>query len=238
MQTVLHKANTRGFADHGWLKSYHSFSFANYLNRNRMHFASLRVLNDDTIGPSMGFNAHPHDNMEIITIPLKGALRHRDSMGNDFTISYGEVQTMSAGTGITHSEFNASQSEPVELLQIWIFPKNRDIKPAYSQKKFNPSERINQFQLVASPDGRQNSATINQDAFLSLIQLDEGHQTEYQNFLKTNSIYFFNINGSLAIQGQEISNRDGLGVEHQGKTTIEAFKKSLLLILEIPPLEL
>jgi redox-sensitive bicupin YhaK (pirin superfamily) len=165
METVLHKSNTRGVADHGWLNSYHSFSFANYYNPERMGFGALRVINDDTVAPSMGFGTHPHRDMEIISIPLSGELKHKDTIGNDFVIKPGEVQTMSAGTGIMHSEYNNSEKDDVNFLQIWVMPKQNGIAPAYSQKDFNSEERENAFQLVVSPDGRNNSATINQDAF-------------------------------------------------------------------------
>jgi len=179
MQT-LHKADTRGIANHGWLNSHHTFSFASYFNPERMGFGTLRVINDDVVAPSMGFGTHPHQNMEIISLPLRGALKHKDTMGNSHVIKKGEVQAMSAGTGVSHSEYNNSKTEDVNFLQIWVMPKKLNIAPNYSQKEFSAEQRKNKFQLVVSPDGRENTVSINQDAFFSLSDLKEGKTIEYK----------------------------------------------------------
>ena len=179
MKTVIHKAESRGTADHGWLKSWHSFSFADYYDPDRIHFGALRVLNDDIIHGGKGFGTHAHQNMEIITIPLEGALRHRDSMGHEKVIQKGEVQIMSAGTGVQHSEFNDSPTVAVNLLQIWILPKEMNIKPRYDQKVFSLSDRANKFQTVVSPSGQEGSVAINQDAYFSLVDLKKGKSLRY-----------------------------------------------------------
>jgi quercetin 2,3-dioxygenase len=183
MNTILHKADSRGKAYHGWLESNFSFSFANYYNPKRMGFGALRVINDDIIAPSMGFGTHPHRDMEIISVPIYGSLRHKDTLGNEYAIKKGEIQTMSAGYGIYHSEYNNSDKEDANFLQIWVLPKKLGIQPTYSQKQFEENQRKNKFQLIVSPDGRENSASINQDAFFSLSQLEKGKTLEYKNYL-------------------------------------------------------
>jgi redox-sensitive bicupin YhaK (pirin superfamily) len=234
METVLHKSNTRGVADHGWLNSYHSFSFANYYNPERMGFGALRVINDDTVAPSMGFGTHPHRDMEIISIPLSGELKHKDTIGNDFVIKPGEVQTMSAGTGIMHSEYNNSEKDDVNFLQIWVMPKQNGIAPAYSQKDFNSEERENAFQLVVSPDGRNNSATINQDAFFSMSNMQSGSELKYSHYLETNGSYIFVLKGRIEVDGQTLEARDGLGVVGHNEIQLKANEDSEILIMEVP----
>lgn len=234
MKNILHKANTRGVADHGWLHSHHTFSFANYFNPNRMGFGVLRVINDDIVAASKGFGTHPHQNMEIISVPLKGSLKHKDTMGNDFVISKGEVQAMSAGTGIAHSEYNNSSEDDVNFLQIWVQPKEMNIEPRYSQKQFSEIDRVNKFQLVVSPDGREESVKINQDAFFSLVKLEKGVELKYEKYLESNGIYFFLLDGHLNLNGEVLEKRDGLGVQIEDGITLRADEASELLIMEVP----
>jgi len=190
MQPMYHDNQSRGLADHGWLKSRHTFSFADYYNPERMNFGILRVLNDDIVTPSMGFGTHPHENMEIISIPLSGSLRHQDSMGNKHIISTGEVQIMSAGSGITHSEYNNSPSGDVNFLQIWVLPKERDITPRYDQKVFDEGNRKNRFQLLVSPENSDKTVLINQDAWFSLADIEAEKQVTYEKNNKKNGVYF------------------------------------------------
>ncbi len=231
---TVHKANTRGEANHGWLKSQHTFSFASYYNPERMSFGTLRVINDDIIAPTMGFGTHPHQNMEIISVPISGSLRHKDTMGNEYVIKKGEIQTMSAGSGIAHSEYNASDNEDANFLQIWVLPKKMNITPQYSQKLFSTKERENDFQLVVSPDGRKGSAQINQDAFFSLATIDTGKELNYSKYKSDNGVYFFVIDGSLQVGEDNLNKRDGLGIENQDNLKITANEKSEILIMEVP----
>jgi len=234
MQTTIHKADTRGLADHGWLNSHHTFSFANYYNADRMGFGALRVINDDVVSASKGFGAHPHNNMEIISIPLEGSLKHKDNVGNEHVIKKGEIQAMSAGTGIVHSEFNNSSDSDVNFLQIWVLPKKLNIKPNYSQKEFSEKFRVNQFQLIVSPDGRQNSVEINQDAFFSLVKLEKGIELQYTKYLKDNGVYIFTLEGDIKVDGQSLAKRDGLGIEKKDKLNIKSDSISEILIMEVP----
>lgn len=229
-----HSADSRGKASHGWLNSFHSFSFANYYDPKRMGFGVLRVINDDVIDPAMGFGTHPHADMEIISIPIYGALKHKDTMGNETIIRKGEVQTMSAGTGIFHSEYNASDSEKANFLQIWILPQAKGAEPSYSQKEFSPEERKGKFQLVVSPDGREGSAVIGQKAFFSLVEIEKGDEVVYEKYLKENGIYFFIIEGEGTIEDKAFHKRDGLGVEEGDRLKIKAEQKSEVLIMEVP----
>src|SRR6056297_746851 len=190
MKHLIHKAKERGFADHGWLKTAHSFSFANYYNPEKVHFGKLRVLNDDIVAPSKGFGMHPHEDMEIITIPLSGALKHSDNMGNEGVITTGEVQVMSAGSGVLHSEFNASDSKPVSLFQILVFTDEKGHEPRYDQKKFNPENRKNKWQLLISPDGQNDSLWIHQNAFISVIDFEKEGTSEYKLKSEGNGVYF------------------------------------------------
>lgn len=234
MKTVIHRANTRGHADHGWLNSYHTFSFANYYNPERHHFGLLRVLNDDTVAPGMGFGTHPHDNMEIVSIPLSGSLEHKDSMGNRTVIRSGEVQIMSAGTGVSHSEYNRSQEEEVKFLQIWVFPKERNIKPRYDQKKFSEEQKKNKFLTVIGPDKEGEVMWINQDAYFSLGSLDKDASVDYVINKSGNGAYIFVLEGEVEAAGEKLGKRDGMGVIETDKITIKASEKAEVLIIEVP----
>ncbi len=230
---VIHKASSRGGADHGWLKTFHTFSFSEYYDPQRMNFGTLRVLNDDSIAAGAGFGRHPHRDMEIITIPLAGQVIHQDSEGNRGTISRGEIQVMSAGTGIFHSEF-ADPKEVTQLLQIWVYPKIFGVKPIYDQKKFPLEQRQNRFQLITSPDGRENSLPINQDAFFSLNEMSEGREFHYSPHMATNGVYVFVISGAVEINGQSLQSRDGMGIEESGRIQIRSLTHSELLVMEVP----
>lgn len=230
----IHPSHSRGKADHGWLKSHHTFSFADYFDPERMGFGTLRVINDDIIAPGMGFGTHPHRDMEIITIPTAGALAHKDSEGNSSVIRKGEVQIMSAGTGIRHSEFNASDSELSELLQIWVHPKVKNVKPRYEQKSFAPESRRNQFSLVVSPDGRESSVVINQDAFFSLADMEEGVELTYQAKLSGNGAYLFVLTGEISLNGMKLHARDGVGIDDLSCLELKALTQAEVLIMEVP----
>lgn len=234
MKTTLHKANSRGNADHGWLNSHHTFSFASYHDPERVRFGLLRVLNDDIVQPGEGFGTHPHDNMEIISIPLKGALAHKDSTGNEHVINTGDVQIMSAGSGLYHSEYNASKKDEVNFLQIWVFPKERDIEPRYDQKSYNAEKIKNKFQLVVSPEKDNGSLWINQDAYFSLVNLEKGKDISYNINKKGNSVYLFLLEGSITSAGEKLDKRDGLGIEDIDEVTITANENSELLVIEVP----
>ena len=231
---IIHLANTRGFADHGWLKSHHTFSFADYYDPSRMNFGALRVINDDYIDPGMGFGTHPHRDMEIITIILEGSLRHKDSEGHTSVIQKGDVQIMSAGTGIMHSEFNASQTQKVNLLQIWVLPKQYGIKPRYDEKSFLNTEKLNELQLVVSPDARDGSLGINQDAFFSLSKLEKGKSLRYEKSLPGNGVYVFVISGDLKMNDLKLHSRDAVGVTEFETIEIQALSDSHVLWMEVP----
>lgn len=233
MRKILHPSTSRGHADHGWLKSFHTFSFANYQNFERMNFGMLRVLNDDIVQPMMGFGTHPHKNMEIISIPISGALSHKDSMGNQRSIEVGEVQVMTAGTGLTHSEFNDSKTDAVHFLQIWIFPEVENCIPSYDQKVFSESDRKNKFQFLVSPASQQieGSLSIQQQAYISRIDLDEGLEISYE--LK-NGAYFFLLEGALSIEDETLGRRDAIGISETDTAMLKATKKSSLLIIDVP----
>jgi redox-sensitive bicupin YhaK (pirin superfamily) len=233
MKKTIHKAVSRGLANHGWLKSFHTFSFANYFNPERMNFGMLRVLNDDIVQPKMGFGTHPHKNMEIISIPISGALSHKDSMNNQRSIEVGEVQVMSAGTGLTHSEFNDSKTTETNFLQLWIIPEKNEVTPYYNQKKFEESERKNKFQTLVSPKDKQveGSLPINQQGYISMIDLENNFEIEYD--LK-NSVYFFLIDGEVSIADEILNNRDAIGIEDVEKVSVKALKKSKLLVIDVP----
>lgn len=234
MKTTIHKSNTRGYADHGWLKSYHTFSFANFYNPQRTRFGLLRVLNDDIVEAGMGFGTHPHDNMEIVTIPLYGELAHKDSTGNKGVIKPNDVQIMSAGSGLTHSEFNNSKIDPVNLLQIWVFPKEKNIEPRYDQKAYNPDERKNALKLVVSPQRDNGSLWINQDAYFSLGNIDSGKSIIYKINSKENGVYVFAISGAVEIAGETLNARDAIGLEDIDSIEIKAKDNSELLLMEVP----
>ena len=234
MNTVLHKANTRGSADHGWLKANHTFSFANYHNPERMHFGVLRVLNDDSIAGGKGFNTHPHDNMEIITIPLQGDLEHKDNMGNGTIIKSGDVQVMSAGTGITHSEFNASPDIDVKLLQIWLFPNKKNVTPRYDQLAIMNLEVQNDFYQILSPNEADQGVWIHQNAWFSLGEFREQKTTEYKLNANNNGVYAFIIEGEATIEGQKLEKRDGFGIWDTSSISITAETNSRILLMEVP----
>jgi quercetin 2,3-dioxygenase len=233
MKTVVHKADSRGHANHGWLDSHHSFSFANYYNPERVHFGALRVLNDDIVAGGKGFGTHPHDNMEIISIPLSGDLEHRDSMGNTTAIRQNDVQIMSAGKGIHHSEYNRNADKPVNFLQIWVFPKVRNIEPHYDQITLKPEDRLNKLQLVVSPAG-EGGVKINQDAWFSLGSLKKGFHTEYAVRQNENGVYIFVLDGDVTIHEQKLSKRDGYGVWETDKISITADRDAEVLLMDVP----
>jgi hypothetical protein len=234
MKTVLHKAQTRGHANHGWLDSHHTFSFAGYYDPSRTHFGVLRVLNDDIVQGGMGFGTHPHDNMEIISIPLKGSLEHRDDTGRHEIIKTYDVQIMSAGSGIAHSEYNASKTDSVNFLQIWVFPKVRNIQPRYEQRSFLPENRINKLQVVVSPLQDNGSVFINQDAWFSLGNLKKGLNENYTVRKSGNGVYAFVIQGEVTINGEKLGTRDGLGVWDTDKLNITADRDAELLLIDVP----
>ena len=234
MNTVLHKANTRGTANHGWLTANHSFSFANYYNPERMNFGVLRVLNDDQIAPSRGFGTHPHDNMEIISIPLEGALEHKDSMGNGAVVQYGDLQIMSAGTGIQHSGYNANSDQYMKLLQIRLFPNKRDVKPRYDQISISEIAKKNEFYQVLSPSKEDQGVWIHQDAWFHLGEFEQTTRRLYHIHKPGNGVYAFIIEGSAKIAGQPINRRDGLGIWDVSQFEITADKDSLILLMEVP----
>lgn len=234
MKTVLHKADSRGHANHGWLNAYHSFSFAGYHDPSRVHFGALRVLNDDTVAGGMGFGMHPHDNMEIITVMLSGTLEHKDSMGNVGQIKAGEVQVMSAGTGIMHSEYNPSKSEDAKLFQTWIFPKERNITPRYDQKSFADAMKHNELTTVVSGKKDSDTLYINQDAAISFGDFDAGKQVTYEIKVPGNGAYVLQVEGEAEVDGSVLNKRDAIGVYDTSTFTIETKSSSRLLIIEIP----
>lgn len=234
-QSILHKANTRGYANHGWLDAHHTFSFASYYNPERHNFGVLRVLNDDRIDAGMGFGTHPHDNMEIITIPLAGELRHRDSMGNTAVIHAGEIQVMSAGTGIQHSEFNSNSDTTLNLLQIWIFPNKRNVTPRYDQQILNVADRHNKLQQILSPNSDDEGVWIHQDAWFHLGKFDKDFETSYALKQKGNGVYAFLISGNITINGQLLNTRDGLGIWDTDILNIKAESPDTeVLLMEVP----
>ncbi len=232
--TLIHKANTRGHANHGWLDAHHTFSFAGYYDPNRVQFGVLRVLNDDIIAPGMGFGTHPHDNMEIITIPLEGDLAHKDSMGNTEVIKFGDVQVMSAGTGIQHSEFNPNHDQRTNLLQIWVFPKYRNVAPRYEQITLNVADRHNQFQQVLSPSADDAGVWIHQDAWFHMSNMDAGTTLEYNRKLEGNGLYVFVIKGSVKVNGEQLEKRDGMGITDFEKVHFKATTDAEVLLMEVP----
>ncbi len=235
MKTIFHKASERGFANHGWLKAAHSFSFANYFDNQKIHFGKLRVLNDDIIAPSSGFGLHPHQDMEIITIPLSGSLKHTDNMGNQEIIAAGEVQVMSAGSGIWHSEFNASSEEELTLFQIWVFTNKKGHNPRYDQKFFEVAERTGKWQMLVSPDGINDSLWIHQDAYISMIETGHAKKIQYLLNRSGNGVYFMLIDGNAEIDGQNLNKRDALGTWNFNDAVEIGFAKpSKLVAIEVP----
>ena len=233
--TVLHKAATRGHANHGWLDSHHSFSFANYYNPDRMHFGVLRVLNDDRVDPGMGFGTHPHDNMEIISIPLEGDLEHKDSMGNTQVIKHGDIQVLSAGTGITHSEYNRNKDRLTKFLQIWVFPNKKNVTPRYDQITLDLKDRHNKFQQVLSPNADDAGVWIHQDAWFHLGKFDKDFKTDYTIKKKGNGAYIFVLKGDVTINDQPLNERDGLGIWDTEKFSFTSNSADAeVLIMDVP----
>jgi redox-sensitive bicupin YhaK (pirin superfamily) len=236
MKTILHKANTRGKADHGWLKSHHSFSFASYHNPDRMGFGQLRVLNDDIVKPKMGFGTHPHQNMEIISIPLSGALSHKDSMNNKRAITVGEVQVMSAGTGLQHSEFNDSLTDEVNFLQLWIQPETQNVTPNYVQKQFDKTKRNNNFQTIVSPQNNiiDDALGIHQQAYISTGNFDQGKTINFKLQDASHGIYVFLLEGEISVASETLKTRDAIGISDAGTVEISINKTSNILVVEVP----
>ena len=234
MKKVFHSADTRGEANHGWLQAKHSFSFANFYNPERMQFGVLRVLNDDVIAPGMGFGAHPHDNMEIITIPLEGTLEHKDSMDNTGVIEADEIQVMSAGTGISHSEYNKSKDQPVSLLQLWVFPHTQNVTPRYDQKNIKDLKTTNSFYPVVTPNPHDSGMWIHQDAWFHLGEFNEETKVKYSIHKPGNGVYIFIIEGEGSVSDQTLGKRDALGIWETESFSITAKKNSKILLLEVP----
>lgn len=234
MKTVLHKSETRGHANHGWLDTHHTFSFANYYNPERVHFGALRVLNDDWIAGGEGFSKHPHDNMEIVSIPLSGALEHKDSMGNTAVIREGEIQVMSAGTGIFHSEYNKEADQEARFLQIWVYPSEKNTTPRYSQVSIKDIAKPDTLYQIVSPDSEDQGAWIRQQAWFFLGDLSQGWKGTYTLKKKDSGVYFFLLEGSINVAGYTLERRDGLGVYEVESLDIEVNAPSRLLVMEVP----
>lgn len=234
LQYTLHKAETRGDANHGWLHSKHTFSFANYYDANRMHFGVLRVLNDDTVSAGMGFGTHSHNNMEIISIPLEGDLEHKDSMGNTTVIRKGDIQIMSAGTGIQHSEYNKNKDAEVKFLQIWIIPNKKNVTPRYDQITLNPLDRKNQLQQIISPNPNDAGIWIHQNAWFYLADFDTDFSLSYSIKSKENGLYIFILNGQIQINDLTLHSRDGLGIWDTDKIVINVTANTSFLLMDLP----
>jgi len=235
MQKLIHKAENRGHVDFGWLKSAHSFSFGNYFDQDKVNFGALRVLNDDFVEAGNGFGRHPHDNMEIVSIPLEGVLSHEDSMGTSRDIQTGDVQIMSAGTGVTHSEFNGSKDHPVKFLQIWIIPTERQLTPSYDQKSYADIDRKNKFATIVSPNTADfNAVRIHQDAYFNLADLDSGIRTNYVLHGDGNGVYVFVLEGAIEIAGEVLNRRDAIGIWDINEIDMEAKSKAQILLIEVP----
>ena len=231
---ILHKASSRGHADHGWLNAYHSFSFASWYNPERIQFGMLRVLNDDTVAAGMGFGTHPHDNMEIITIPLEGDLAHKDSMGNSSTIKTGDVQVMSAGTGIQHSEFNPNADLQTKLFQIWLFPKYRNVEPRYQQITLDVAQQKNNFAQILSPNPDDEGVWIHQDAWFYLSDFEANFSKTLTLQKEGNGFYIMTIEGEILVNGEILEKRDAIGIWETNEIEIKANSDSRFLIMEIP----
>jgi len=236
MKKILHPAKNRGTANFGWLQANYSFSFANYFNPERIQFGKLRVLNDDQVDASMGFGKHPHKNMEIVTIPQSGALKHQDSMGNNGIIESGDIQVMSAGTGVEHSEVNASTTEPVTLFQIWVIPEKEDVSPRYDQKKIAPLLHDNSFSTIVKPksEAQENELWIHQQAYFSIGKFSEKTETNYSLHNKSHGVYVFVINGTILVDNETLSKRDAIGIWDTNTIAITAHKNSHVLLIEVP----
>ena len=234
-KTIMHKSETRGDANHGWLHSRQTFSFANYYNPERMHFGALRVLNDDYVAEGMGFGTHPHDNMEIVSIPLEGDLEHKDSMGNVSVIKHGDVQVLSAGTGITHSEYNKNKDKPVKFLQIWVIPNKKNVTPRYDQITLDLHDRRNHFQQIVSPNRDDEGVWVHQDAWFHLGTFDKGFSTDYCMKKNGNGVYAFIIKGEVTINGTPMNQRDGMGIWETDQFAVEVNSQDAeVLLMEVP----
>jgi redox-sensitive bicupin YhaK (pirin superfamily) len=236
--TILHKANSRGHSNLGWLNSYHTFSFANYYNADRIHFGALRVLNDDTVAEGMGFGKHPHDNMEIISIPLHGDLEHKDSMGNTTVIKSGDVQVMSAGTGIFHSEYNKNKDKNVSFLQIWVIPNKQSVTPRYDQITIKDIEKSNEFYQILSPNKDDQGVWIHQDAWFHMGNFDSGKSATYKLRKEGNGVYVFILDGNVEVNGQKLSSRDGYGLWNVKEINMKSETASNVLLMEVPMISL
>ena len=234
MQKIIHRASSRGQADHGWLKSYHTFSFANYYDASRMNFGVLRVLNDDEVAPGMGFGKHPHQNMEIISIPLEGDLEHSDSMGNTAVIREGDIQTMSAGTGVSHSERNKNRDQKVKFLQIWVLPNKLNVTPRYDQITLEKDKLKDQFLQIISPDPGDDGIWIHQQAWFHLGEFSEGNSVSYTLKNKENGLYVFLLEGTCQVGDEILNRRDGLGIWEADTVTFEINASSKILLMEVP----
>ncbi|NDV79055.1 pirin family protein [Dysgonomonas sp. 511] len=239
MKTILYRASTRGHANHGWLDTRHTFSFANYFNPDRMNFGLLRVVNDDIVAPGEGFGTHPHENMEIVSIPLHGALAHKDSMGHTEVIEVGEVQVMSAGTGITHSEYNASEEKPVGFFQIWVFPEENGLKPRYDQKAFDFMHNKNKLVQIVGPkkDESNHGLWVHQDVWFNIGTFDKGESTVYKVKKEGNGVFAMVVEGEFAVEGQKLHRRDALGLWDTGKIEIKAESEDARILLIDVPME-
>ena len=234
MKKIIHKADSRGYFDYGWLKTYHTFSFSSYYDPDRVNFGMLRVLNDDTIEGGQGFGTHPHNDMEIVTIPLEGALAHKDSTGGEGVIYPDEIQIMTAGTGIRHSEFNHLNDGTTKILQLWIFPDKKGHKPRYNQKFFNSDERKNKLQFIVTPEKKEENLWLNQDAYFALIDLEKNKSTNYDIHTISNGVYLFVIEGEISVGDESLFNRDGIGIWEAESFTVTAKENSRLLFIEVP----
>ncbi|HET9570304.1 MAG TPA: pirin family protein [Bacteroidales bacterium] len=234
MKTILHTANSRGHANHGWLDSHHTFSFANYYNPERVHFGMLRVLNDDQVVGGEGFGQHPHDNMEIISIPLEGSIEHKDSMGNATKLTVGEIQVMSAGTGIFHSEFNPDPVHLSKFLQIWVFPAKRNTKPRYSQISLEGLAKPDTLYQIVSPNADDDGAWIGQQAWFHLGDLSKGWEGNYELKGQNTGVYVFVLEGKVNVSGQALDRRDGLGIYETKQIEIHSNEPSKILLMEVP----
>ena len=238
MKTVFHPSDSRGYANHGWLEARHSFSFASWYQPDRLHFGALRVLNDDIIQGGMGFGTHPHDNMEIVTIPLKGDLEHKDSMGNSAVIREGDIQVMSAGTGVQHSEYNNSPDKEINLFQLWLFPNKQNVKPRYDQLPIRSLHQKNEFFQILSPSANDQGVWIHQDAWMHILDADQGQSFDYVLQSPENGVYLIVIEGEVEVDNQTLFRRDAMGIWETDKLTIKTKTDAELLLVQVPMLQL
>lgn len=238
MKTVFHPSDSRGYANHGWLEARHSFSFASWYQPDRLHFGALRVLNDDIIQGGMGFGTHPHDNMEIVTIPLKGDLEHKDSMGNSAVIREGDIQVMSAGTGVQHSEYNNSPDKEINLFQLWLFPNKQNVKPRYDQLPIRSLHQKNEFFQILSPSANDQGVWIHQDAWMHILDADQDQSFDYVLQSPENGVYLIVIEGEVEVDNQTLYRRDAIGIWETDKLTIKTKTDAELLLVQVPMLQL